>query len=248
MARALDTPCEDDPRLQSPGARARAAYLLLPLVLTVALWLLIRSLTLREAAYELLAAGAASVLGMGTSVVLAPAVLDGVVFHHVTTWHLALLVVYLNAATAFFFAYNLDLLERVPWLGPRMARSRRRGMRTLQERPWIRRWATFGVGFFVFLPLPGSSSLAGCVLGRLLGLSNLRSFLTVSVAGTVVCALYGWFGTGLQRWSRAHEMGFPARLAIVAGMVAVLVVALRWITRPRDRNAPPPAAGRPGST
>ena len=220
-----------------PSARARAGYVLVPLVLTVALWLLARALTLRETAYELLVAGAASVLGMGTSVILAPAVLDGFVFHHVTTWHLAVLVVYLNAAEAFFLAYNLDLLERVPWLGPRMARARRRGTRTLKERPWIRRWATFGVGFFVFLPLPGSSSLAGCVLGRLIGLTNLRAFLTVSLAGTVVSAIYGWFGTGLQRWSRAHEMGFATRLAIVTATIVALVLLLRWITRPRRRSS-----------
>ena len=107
---------------------------------------------------------------------------------------------------------------------------------TLAQKPWIRRWALFGVAFFVVLPLPGSGTLIGSMVGRLIGLSRLGSFLAVATGGTLVCVAYGWFGDSWMRFSEAHALGMPVT---IAGALAFLVV-MALIGRRLSGRAPGP--------
>ena len=84
---------------------------------------------------------------------------------HLSTWQIAVWLMYLNAASALLYAYNLDLLERVPGIGPYLLRARRNAVKSLDRHRWIRRLAGVGVGLFVLTPLPGSGQLGGASSG-----------------------------------------------------------------------------------
>lgn len=210
----------------------RLLCLLGPLVTTALFLWLISQFFSDRIAYELLIISLASFLWLGTTVVLTPAVLGTQI--HLATWEIAIWMIYLNVATAFLYAYNLDLLEKIPWVGPYLCRARSNAASSLDEHPWIRGLASFGVMLFVITPFPGSGQLGGCFVGRVVGLTRRTTFLVVSLAGTVVCVLYAMFGAYIARILDDHQIGTWIRVAgaaIVIIMCWFLFKLLRYLGR-----------------
>ncbi len=201
------------------GFIRRLAYLLGPLTLTASIWFLLYVFSDdKRWTYDLLKAGGASLFGLGTTVVFGKAVLGEHLF--LSTWDLAFVVMYVNAVSAWFYAYNLDLGQRVPGIGPYLARARANAVATLRERPWIRRFSTIGVGLFVITPLPGSGALGGCIMGRIIGISKLASFLSVTCAGVVVAYAYASAARKLE----PLVLHAPLWLKILTGLLALLLM------------------------
>jgi hypothetical protein len=211
-----------------PRARARLrkwsrrlVYFAGPFVVTGLLLWLVWQLFSGRAANELLIISALSFFWFGTTVVLTPAVLPTEIT--LGTWELALWMIYLNTAAAFLYAYNLDLLEKLPAIGPYLRRARANAAKTLEEHRWIKRLAAFGVGAFVLTPLPGSGQLGGCFVGRVVGLPRRTIFLVVTLAGTLVCVLYASFGSYIKAVLDDHQISTWIRV-----IGAVLVIAAAW--------------------
>jgi len=193
--------------------------------------------------WELLVLSLVSFLGLGTAVILAPAAVSGGIdlpflaqpFEiHLGTWQIAAWLIYLNMAAAFLYAYNLDLLERVPVIGPYLHRARLNATIALNEHKWIRRLAGVGVVFFVLLPGPGSGQLGGCFIGRVLGLKRRTIFLVVSLAGALVCVLYAVFGQYIKGVLDDADVGPWIRIGTALLLVvvfALLVKLLRYLVR-----------------
>ena len=112
-------------------------------------------------ANEVLGVAGLSFFGLGTSVILGPAAWGPNVLQGLSTWDLAVVVMWLSVATGFLFSYNLDLLHRLPVVGPWLGRARAGAVEQLACRPWIRRWAVVGVAFFVFRRCPRPARSAG---------------------------------------------------------------------------------------
>jgi uncharacterized membrane protein len=212
---------------KKPTPALRAALLLGPVLVTASLWFVLWLFVGHTYANQMAAAAGAALFGLGNTVILGPAVLDDVT--DVSTWDLAWMSMYLNAAAGFFYAYNLDLLQRLPWIGARLRKTRANAARSLTDHPWIRRWATVGVGVFVLLPLPGSGTLGGCVVARLIGFSHVRTWLTVTVAGAGVCGAYAWFGSYLHDWVEGISM--PVKIAGLVVVFLALWLAVRALVR-----------------
>lgn len=216
-----------------------------PLLVVALGWLLLAWLESPSIADQALVAGALFMTFIGPAVVFGPAVVGAHGFEDLTTWGLTAVAAVFTVLSAFFYGFNLDLLERLPKLGPRLRVLRGSTARTLEERPWIRRWAVLGVAFFVLLPLPGSGTLGGSLMGRLIGLTRRATFVAVMVAGLAVTALYGWFGNALQRFGERHALTLPVKIAGALAFV-VLVVAVGRLLARAGRQTAPPAPGRPG--
>lgn len=204
----------------------RLAYLFGPVVVTALLWLFVRWVTNPAYAQEVYIAGSASLFGFGTTVVFGKAVIDTITLG---PWQLAFIVMWVNAASCYWYTYNLELLERLPKIGPSLVNMRQEAVQTLRDRPWIRRLSVVGVGAFVVTPLPGSGALGGAIVGRLIGVSRFATFVSVSVAGVVVSIVYAMLahklGQAIERvptWQR------------IAGAVLVfggIFLVMRWFTR-----------------
>jgi uncharacterized membrane protein len=204
-------------------------------------WCLTALLDSVSIANQALLAGALFMTFIGPAIVFGPAVVGASGFESLSTWGITAVAAVFTVLSAFFYTYNLDLLERLPKLGPRLRHLRANTRRTLEERPWIRRWATFGVGFFVFLPIPGSGTLGGSLMGRLVGLTRLATFAAVTVAGLVVTGLYGLLGEELRLFGERHALTTPVKVAGALGLVLLFVLLGRWIARQGKRAD---AAGR----
>ena len=176
--------------------------------------------------YEVGGAGLASLLGAGTTVIFGKAVIGDKAFEFsLGTWDLAFIVMFVNCASSFFYAYNVDLLQKLPKIGPALRHARRNATVMLKQRPWIRRWATVGVGLFVLTPLPGSGALGGAIVGRIIGVTRFATFVSVSMAGIAVSAGYALLAEELKQLLDTLESYFPAWVRISIAVVAVIVMA-----------------------
>jgi len=209
------------------GFWRRTLYLLGPVVATALLWFLLRALVSPRFAHEMVVAGGASLFGFGTTVIFGPAILPELA--DLTNWELALLVMWVNGASGFWYAYNLDLLQKVPRIGPYLRRARLNAVRTLKYRPWIRRFSVVGVAAFVVTPLPGSGALGGCLMGRLIGVSKRACFVAVSMAGMIVAVAYALLADELK--DLLDHGNIPNWARVVGALIVVLMMVLlvRWV-------------------
>ncbi len=234
-------PSEPPPR----GWMRRALFLLGPPALVFCAWWLVDRLAGTTSARECLAAAGLFLTFVGPTVILGPAVVGTSGFESLSTWQLVGVTAFMTVVTAFFWTYNLDLIERLPGVGPAFRRARARMAAFLAGHRWMRRVATFGAGFFVLLPLPGSGTFGGSLFARLLGLTRKIAFLSVALGGVAVTLAYGWFGDELHLLAERYQLGAPTKIAIGLGLLAILWLVGRALMRsapeaPRT-PAPPPA-------
>jgi hypothetical protein len=229
------------PDLDTPLPRwGRAVALGLPPLSMVALLLVTWTLAGGGAAAAVLGAFVAF-LGVGSTIVFASAIADTSAAKLDATTLVAL-AAYFCVATTFFWAFNLELAERIPWFGPRVARIHDAAANALHRHAWIRRWATIGVALFVISPLPGSGTIGGSIVGRLAGLSRLATFLAVSIASLVVVAVYASFGGAVERLANGAGVSPAVRAGVAIGAFLAMALVLRLLVRSgtREAGAPPP--------
>jgi uncharacterized membrane protein len=240
-ASTVQAPPQAPRNAHDPAGRwGRAALVLAPLLAAAAGYLLVLVFASPRAANQALLAGAIFLTVVGPSVIFGAAGFDAL-----GTWQVVAVVAFFSLLTSFFYAFNLDLLERIPKLGGWLRRVRLNTRRTLSERPWIRRWATFGVGFFVLLPLPGSGTLGGSLMGRLVGLTPRATFGAVGGAGVLVSVAYGGFGVAIR------DLPMWVQCSIGGVMIVALAFVGRWLVRQGRRDGgktPAPARQAPGVT
>jgi len=213
------------PDMPSPpvGFLQRVGYLFGPPLLGAFALGLIFLVEGQRAMYEVGGAGLASLLGAGTTVIFGKAALGDEIFNFsLTSWHLAYIVMFVNAVSAYWYAYNVDVLEKLWWIGPRMKQARRNAVSVLQERPWIRRWAVVGVGAFVVTPLPGSGALGGALMGRIMGVTRWATFVSVSIAGVIVSCAYALLANELKEVLDKMQEFVPPWARVTIAVIGVL--------------------------
>lgn len=130
----------------------------------------------------------------------------------------------LDVMIGLFFIWNVDIVYKLPWAGDRFRKMEGLSSYFLTEHGWMRRAAFLGVTLWIFLPLYGTGSITGSVLGRLLGLGTWRTFLALVIAGYSGVALV-LSGTALAE--QLHRVD-PWLMGLFLTAVLVALVALWW--------------------
>ena len=95
----------------------------------------------------------------------------------------------------------------------------------MQERPWLARWRTLGVAFFVFLPFQGTGGVGATIVGMMVGLSPAKILLAIAIGGSLECLMFA-LGSELI-WNLILTNVYlgvgVAALVILAAAVAFLV-------------------------
>jgi hypothetical protein len=235
-----ETRAPDVPDLDRPLSRtARIASLSIPPLAVTALVVVVAALKGWAVAMAILGAFVLY-LGIGASIVFVPTLTDTAATHFDTAALVGLACFY-AVTTSFFWSYNLDLLERIPRLGPRFARIHDAAAATLHGHAWIRRWAMLGVALFVVSPLPASGSIGGSVVGRLVGLSRFVCFLAVAGASVFVVVVYAAFGGAVKALLEARGLPLPLRVALAVAALAAVVLVVRWLVRLGTRSPGAPS-------
>jgi uncharacterized membrane protein len=105
-----------------------------------------------------------------------------------SSWGLSLIAGVLDLLAAVALLAGLPLLGRLPATGAVLERMRERAFNALDRYPGLERMAFFGVFLFVFLPIPGSGSVIGTLVGQILGLSRTGTLIVVALGtGLALC-------------------------------------------------------------
>jgi len=112
----------------------------------------------------------------------------------------AVSIAMLDIVAGLFMMWNWDLIKKVPFLGPWVDKFEKTGSKKLEKKPWVRRWAFFGVALFVAFPFQGSGGIGGTIIGRIVGLNKKRvwySIIVGSLFGCFLIATISYFATNL---------------------------------------------------
>jgi len=184
------------------------------------------------------AAAAAALFYLGKLIILSGAAPDST--FGMSTLALAALVVFVDMVVAYFFAYNLHHVYRIPRVGPWLERLQHFCRYWLARNTWMRRWAFTGVLLFVMFPLTGTGAPGGSILGRIVGLRPVTTLLAIATGSLLGCGLMAAFAVrlepvfhGLQR-----ELWFQiSGLAILAILLVVLVRLGHMLSKAAARHA-----------
>jgi len=168
-------------------------HLLLPVVLVV---VAVSVLSLEGFFPRVGAAAAAALFYLGKLVILTGALPDST--FGMTSLELAALVFFMDMVTAYFFAFNLHYVYRVPRVGPWIERLQAYCRYSLKTHPWMRKWAFTGVMLFVMFPLTGTGAPGGSLLGRLVGLRPSVTLLGIALGSSLGCILMAAFAAPLE--------------------------------------------------
>ncbi len=86
-----------------------------------------------------------------------------------------------DAITAFFVIWNFDILNYIPKLGDVLVKLEKKAKNFITEYD-LSKNTYFGIFVFVFIPFQGTGSTTASVIGKLLGLENVRLLVTIVTA------------------------------------------------------------------
>ena len=143
-------------------------------------------------------------------------------------YELALLVFVLDVWVAWFFAFNLHHIYRIPRMGPWLQRLQGYCRWWLATQPWMKKWAFVGVALFVMFPLTGTGAPGGSILGRLGGLRAPPTLLAIATGSAVGCGILAALARPLEPVFHdiQHEWWFHAIGYAVLGMLLIVLLRL----------------------
>ena len=144
---------------------------------------------------------------------------------HLDVWTIVFVTFYLEVATAVFLSPNIDLLFRVPLLGPRLDQIQLASWEILHANAWLRRLTWFGLVIFVGLPVTATGATGGTFFGRLLGLTRLSTALGVLVGSAVGCSTLG-LAVAFMHQRAAHILEHPLVTATAFIFVVLFVLVM----------------------
>ncbi|MEZ6127216.1 MAG: hypothetical protein R3C59_00875 [Planctomycetaceae bacterium] len=136
---------------------------------------------------------------------------------------LAALVLCMDTIWAIVLTWHAGALLHVPWIGPRLKSAVQEGNLLIRSNRWMRNLTVAVVLVFVTLPISSTGSIGGSLLGRLLGLSRLTTFVVVLI-GSVIGGLVMYLGAeALAPFFRdSHPSVRYGGVALVAGLLWIL--------------------------
>jgi hypothetical protein len=145
----------------------------------------------------------------------------------------ALTTMMVDCVISLFLIWNYDWVKKVPYLGPKLILSEKKGQDRIKRSKWFSKASFLATTFFVFVPFQGAGGVGGTVLGRIMGLKPykvllavflgalLESFLYAYLAGTLIPIMEGSF---IMEWFKNVNI---FQIFIVLVMFGLLVYVVR---------------------
>jgi len=129
---------------------------------------------------------------------------------------------FIDIISCLFMLWNFDVLVLLPFVGQYIPRLMQRGRQTLAKHTWLERVCFIGLIFFVFVPLQGTGSISGTILGKMAGMPPLEIFCAISIGAT----LHSFF-IGLSAYALNKYLGLNLwyLVAFILGIILLMTVA-----------------------
>ena len=106
---------------------------------------------------------------------------------------IAFSVALIDSVVSLFTVWNYDLIKKIPILGSFVRKVEELGREGSKEYAWVRPLKFTGIVLFVMVPFQGSGGLVGSILGRLIGMRAVTTWLAVTIgafAGSFILAYF----------------------------------------------------------
>lgn len=194
-----------DPRRWNDEAKFREQYPLVwlatlvgPALFAIAVFIYFWVAHGWESAVKLATVAAISFFAAGKSIILGGGIESLQQQDFYNSLQLLAITLAIDLMTVSFLVFHLGFLFRLPKVGTKLQAIADNGHIVLEAHPWMRRTTFIGLVAFVAVPLAMTGSVGGSILGRLLGMGRLATFLGVMV-GNLIGGASMYFGAELLR-------------------------------------------------
>lgn len=98
-------------------------------------------------------------------------------------------ITFTDAVLSLFLVWNFDYAKRIPGIGEHVKRIGERGEKALNRYKWAKRFGFIGLVAFLILPVQWTGAGVGSIVGRLIGMSSLMTWLAV-ITGTFISSTF----------------------------------------------------------
>ena len=153
---------------------------------------------------------------------------NGIEFQ-MTSEALFVMLTIMDTLVAFFVAFHMDFLYKIPILGPKLEEMVSDGRFILKHQPWIRNVAFVGLVIFVIFPSSTTGSIGGSIFGRLLGMKRKRVVTAILIGSLIGNGLMLILASWISQYITNDNIWL--KLGSVLGMIVILVVVERYYRR-----------------
>jgi len=100
-----------------------------------------------------------------------------------------------------------------------MIKVEEKGKNVEEKYGWIKPLRFIGIMLFVMIPFQGSGGLVGSIVGRLIGMKPLNTFLAISFGAVIGCLLIAMF-------SQVFLIFAGINLALTFIMIGIIVISI----------------------
>jgi len=130
-----------------------------------------------------------------------------------------LLITATDAFTAFFIIWNFDIVLMIPKIGEIILKLEEKAKKFIEEYDLAKN-TYLGLFIFVFIPFQGTGSTTASIIGRLLGLDNLKLFLTIVSASFTSSLFIATVSIYLTKHFKDYSILVIIGFILIAGVVA----------------------------
>ena len=105
---------------------------------------------------------------------------------------MALSIAFVDIVVALFLMWNYDIAKKIPLIGKFMEKVENIGKSSSEKYAWVKPLRFFGIILFVMVPFQGSGGLVGSILGRLIGMKPMNTFLAISIGAILGCLMIAY--------------------------------------------------------
>jgi uncharacterized membrane protein len=110
---------------------------------------------------------------------------------------MALSIAFVDIVVALFLLWNYDLAKKIPLIGKFIEKIENIGKNSSNKYGWIKPLRFIGIILFVMVPFQGSGGLVGSIIGRLIGMKPVNTFLAISIGAILGCTLIAYFADAI---------------------------------------------------
>ncbi len=94
-------------------------------------------------------------------------------------------IIFTDAVLALFLVWNFDYAKKIPGLGKLVEKAEENGEKAIGKYKWAKRFGFIGLVVLVTFPLQWTGSAVGSMVGRLIGMTPLMTWLAVIVGTSI---------------------------------------------------------------
>jgi uncharacterized membrane protein len=144
---------------------------------------------------------------------------------------MAFTIAFVDIVIALFLLWNYDFAKKIPLVGRFMEKVETIGKNSSNKYTWIKPLRFIGIILFVMVPFQGSGGLVGSIVGRLIGMKPLNTFLAISLGAVIGCILVAYFADIILSVFVKNFL-----LGILIFVILLIIGVMFFIYRKNKRN------------